>query len=504
MIPVTGADHQSQSHVVTRPGMGSSQPRKPRFARVFERKPAHQVDIPCRAAKNHPMQSVTENRRPGQLLLVAMDAAVLVGAGVLAAWIRFGSDILGRELDLILGHPGFIAYAILAQFALAVTFDLYRPESWSTRDYVLARMLALGVSLAIALALGTYLVLQWRFGRGLLALTLVLSLLAQTALRLVWLKIASFPSPRRAIVIGEGPIVGALVEVLANRPAPPFVIERHLPVLNGGDQPGPTEIDLDGIDLVIVAQLADDEIARRLAALNFKGTTVVDSAGAYAALTGRIPVRQVDSRWFIATGDFSSLATTAFHHVQRLLDVTAATLLLIVTSPLLAAAAAGILLSNGAPVLYRQQRLGRFGRPFTLYKLRTMRRSAEADGPQFSRTSDNRVFPLGRLLRRWRIDELPQLFNVLRGEMSLVGPRPERPELAAQLEREIPFYAFRYSVRPGLTGWAQVQFPYCSETEEHLVKLEFDLYSLRHHGPALYVIVLMRTLGALVFPPHSS
>ena len=104
---------------------------------------------------------------------------------------------------------------------------------------------------------------------------------------------------------------------------------------------------------------------------------------------------------------------------------------------------------------------------------------------------------LERFLRRWRIDELPQLVNVLRGEMSLVGPRPERPELARRLESEIPFYAFRYSVRPGLTGWAQVQFPYCSEPEEHLVKLEFDLYSLRHHGPALYTIVLLRTLGAL-------
>ena len=173
------------------------------------------------------------------------------------------------------------------------------------------------------------------------------------------------------------------------------------------------------------------------------------------------------------------------------------------TSPLLVLAAAGILLSNGTPVLYRQQRLGRFGRPFTLYKLRTMRKTAEENGPRFSNANDSRVFPIGRFLRRWRIDELPQLINVLRGEMSLVGPRPERPELAAELEREIPFYAFRYSVRPGLTGWAQVQFPYCSEPEEHQVKLEFDLYSLRHHGPALYVIVLLRTLGALVFPPRS-
>jgi lipopolysaccharide/colanic/teichoic acid biosynthesis glycosyltransferase len=450
------------------------------------------------------MQSVTENRRPGQLVLVVMDAAVLVGAGLAAAWIRFGSDIFATELDLILDHPGYIAYAILAQLGLAITFDLYRPESWRTRDYVLARMAALGVTLAVGLAFGTYVVPQWRFGRGLLALTLLLALPLQTGLRFLWTKIVSMPSPRRAVVIGEGPIVGALMEVLANRPAPPFEIERHFRAVNGSDQPDPTDLDLAGIDLVIVAQLDDDDIARRLAALNFRGTTVVDSAGAYAALTGRIPVRQVDSRWFIATGDFSSLATTAFHHVQRFLDVTAATLLLIAASPLLLVAAVGILLSAGSPVLYRQQRLGRFGRPFTLYKLRTMRRSAETRGPRFSTADDDRVFPLGKVLRRWRIDELPQLINVLRGEMSLVGPRPERPELAAQLEREIPFYAFRYSVRPGLTGWAQVHFPYCSEPEEHLVKLEFDLYSLRHHGPALYVIVLLRTLGALVFPPRSS
>jgi lipopolysaccharide/colanic/teichoic acid biosynthesis glycosyltransferase len=212
-------------------------------------------------------------------------------------------------------------------------------------------------------------------------------------------------------------------------------------------------------------------------------------------------VRQVDSRWFIATGDFSSLATTTFHQVQRLLDVVTASALLLVASPLLILAAIGIVLNDGRPVLYRQLRLGRFARPFTLYKLRTMSRSAERDGPQFASLDDQRVFPVGRVLRRWRIDELPQLFNVLRGEMSLVGPRPERPELAERLENEIPFYAFRYSVRPGITGWAQVQFPYCSEPEEHLVKLEFDLYSLRHHGPAMYLIVLLRTLGALIFPP---
>ena len=448
------------------------------------------------------MQEIADNRRPAQVLLILIDAAILLAAGLAAAWIRFGAEDFSHELGQILDHPGFIAYAILVQLGLATTFDLYRPESWHTRDYVLARMAALGISLAAALALGTYLVLPWRFGRGLLAITLVLSLPIEALLRVTWIAISKLPPSRRALAIGEGPIVGALEEVLAERTSPPFRIVRHLPTPNGTEGSGLTSDDLDGIDLVIVAQLEDDETADRLAALNFRGTAVMDSAGAYAALTGRIPVRQVDSRWFIATGDFSSLATTAFHQVQRFLDVIVATSLLVLTSPLLLLAAIAILLTDGWPVLYRQTRLGRFGRGFTVYKLRTMQRSAEVDGPQFSKDKDERVLAIGRVLRRWRIDELPQLVNVLRGQMSLVGPRPERPELAVQLEKEIPFYAFRYSVRPGLTGWAQVHFPYSAEPEEHLVKLEFDLYSLRHHGPALYAIVLLRTLGALIFPPE--
>jgi lipopolysaccharide/colanic/teichoic acid biosynthesis glycosyltransferase len=448
------------------------------------------------------MQEIADNRRPAQILLAVMDAAILMAAGLAATWIRFGADLFPQELGRILTHPAFIAYAILVQLGLAITFDLYRPESWRNRDFVLARMVALGISLAAALALGTYLVMPWRFGRGLLALTLILSLPFETLLRFLWIAVTKRPPSRKALAIGEGPIVGALEEVLTDRRSPPFRIVRHFPTPNGTDGTELTSEDLKGIDLVIVAQVGDDATAERLAALNFRGTTVVDSAGAYAALTGRIPVRQVDSRWFIAAGDFSSLATTTFHHVQRFLDVIAATSMLVLTSPLLLLSAIGILLNDGWPVLYRQARLGRFGRKFTLYKLRTMRRSAEADGPQFSNNDDKRVFAVGRILRRWRIDELPQLMNVLRGEMSLVGPRPERPELAARLEKKIPFYAFRYSVRPGLTGWAQVRFPYCAEPEEHLVKLEFDLYSLRHHGPAMYLIVLLRTLGALIFPPE--
>jgi len=447
------------------------------------------------------MQRLAARQRRARVTLAVLDACALLLAIGAAARLRFGEAFWVDELRTIAAHPGFLVYAVALLLGLATTFDLYRPERWRHRDELLVRMAALAVTMAIGLALGVYLVPPWRFGRGLLALTLLLTLVGMAVVRTVWKLAAARPQPWRAVVIGHGPIVNDLEQLLRTHPTAPLRIVRHLDAPRGGDDTGTEPLDLEGVDLVIVASLSDDAAVDLLAALNFRGTTVVDAAGAYAALTGRIPVRQVDSRWFIATGDFSSLAGSPFHTVQRFFDVAVAVGLLTLTLPVLTIAALVVLVTDGRPVLYRQRRLGRFREPFQLVKLRTMRRDAEVSGPAFATPEDERVLPAGRWLRRWRIDELPQLVNVLRGDMSLVGPRPERPELAEQLEREIPFYAFRYSVRPGLTGWAQVNLPYCHSTEEHLTKLEFDLYSLRHHGPGMYAVVLLRTLGALVFRP---
>ena len=448
------------------------------------------------------MQSIAGSRRPTQFLLVAGDALILMAAILAANWLRFGSEVFNEELSRILAHPGFIVYAVLAQVGLATTFSLYNPESWRSKEVLPIRLAALALTLGVALALGVYFVMPWRFGRGLLALTVFLALPIEGMVRYLLISGHAQPSPSRALLIGDGPIVSALEEELRRQPNPPIRIVRHLGASEASNNGFLEDEEFDEIDLVIIASLADELTTDRLAALNFRGTTVVDSAGAYAALTGRIPVLQVDSRWFIATGDFSTLATSSFHYVQRFLDVLIATGLLVFTAPILLLAAGSLLVFEGRPIVFRQVRLGRFGRPFVLHKLRTMRLDSEEKGPRFASRNDERVFPLGRVLRRWRIDELPQLVNVLRGEMSLVGPRPEQPELARRLEADIPFYAFRYSVRPGLTGWAQVNVPYCTDPEEHLVKLEFDLYSLRHHGPALYATVLMRTLGSLIFQPE--
>jgi lipopolysaccharide/colanic/teichoic acid biosynthesis glycosyltransferase len=448
------------------------------------------------------MQKIAARELRTRILLAGSDALILLASGVIATWIRFGSATFSLELNRMLDQPAFILYAVLVQFGLATTFDLYRPSSWRTHDYVLARTAALAAMMAVALVFGLYIVGQWRFGRGLLAITLAISLPLQVALRFIWLARAARPQARNAVVIGNGPIVAALRTELESRPNPPFRIVRHLPAPDNGIDDPTSKLLPDDIDLVIVAQLAEsDPTIDRLAALNFRGTTVVDAAGAYAALTGRIPVRQVDSKWFIATGDFSSIASSPFHYLQRFLDIVAASVLFLLSSPILIVAGLVILIADGPPVIYRQERLGLFRRPFRLLKLRTMRQGSDRRGPTFAAENDRRVSRAGRWLRRWRIDELPQLINVLRGEMSLVGPRPERPDVAARFEEKIPFYAFRYSVRPGLTGWAQVHLPYCARTEDHVAKLEFDLYAVRHHGPAMYAIVLVRTLGALVFRP---
>lgn len=447
------------------------------------------------------MQAIASNRLKLVIGFAVADSVVLIASAVAAAWIRFPPAYLSRALSELSLHPAFVLYALAVHLAIATTFDLYRPEQWRTRDRLLVRLAAAALVLPVGFAIGVYLVPPWRFGRGLLALTVLLTIPLMAIVRLLWLRFASLPPLLGAVIVGDGPIVQSLVSEIASRPLPPFNIIRHIRDPIEDSRPGVPASSLEDADVVIVAHL-DREIAMdRLAALNFRGTPVLDAAGAYAALTGRIPVRQVDSGWFIATGDFASLATSPFHTLQRLLDFSTALILFVLTLPVLTAASLAILVSSGTPILFRQTRVGKNRQPFTLLKLRTMRPKPVSAAAAFADQEKDRIFWVGQLLRRWRIDELPQLLNVVAGHMSLVGPRPEVPEIADELEERIPFFAFRYSVRPGLTGWAQVNLPYCSSDEEHVAKLEYDLFAIRHHGPAMYAMVLIRTLGALVFRP---
>ncbi len=185
--------------------------------------------------------------------------------------------------------------------------------------------------------------------------------------------------------------------------------------------------------------------------------------------------------------------------VKRLFDIVAASVLIVLALPLMLITAILIALEGGFPVLYQQERVGQGGRIFRVTKFRSMRTDAELDGkPRWAASNDDRVTRVGRVIRRYRIDELPQLFNVLKGDMSLVGPRPERPFFVDQLTREIPFYAARHSIKPGLTGWAQVRYHYGATLDDAAEKLQFDLYYVKNHSLFLDLVILFETVVVVI------
>ena len=186
--------------------------------------------------------------------------------------------------------------------------------------------------------------------------------------------------------------------------------------------------------------------------------------------------------------------------VKRLFDVLASSLLLLCTLPVIVVTAVLIKLQDRGPIFYRQERVGQGGRVFEILKFRSMRNDAERDGkPKWAKSNDDRITPIGRFIRRTRIDELPQVINVLRGEMSFVGPRPERPFFVRQLVQDIPFYAARHSVKPGITGWAQVRYPYGASLDDASQKLQYDLYYVKNHTLFLDLLILVETVEVVLW-----
>ncbi len=199
--------------------------------------------------------------------------------------------------------------------------------------------------------------------------------------------------------------------------------------------------------------------------MRVRGVHVEDAASALSALTGRIPLSAVKSSWFVFSEGFHRSKWNEL--LKRVLDLFAATVGLVVSIPLMLLAALAVRLDSGGPVLYRQTRVGRMGKSFELLKFRSMRKDAESlNGAQWATENDPRITRIGRFLRKYRLDELPQFINVIRGEMSFVGPRPERPCFVEELRKVIPYYDERHSVRPGITGWAQVQYSYGASVED--------------------------------------
>jgi sugar transferase (PEP-CTERM system associated) len=254
------------------------------------------------------------------------------------------------------------------------------------------------------------------------------------------------------------------------------------------------------VELIVVAvreQRGGAMPVTELLNCRLKGIEVTDVPGVLERATRRVPVEALKSSWLIYGKGFSQ--GWGRRVVKRSFDVVMAIGLLLVAAPVMLATAIAILLESGRPIIFRQERVGLGGRTFSVLKFRSMRADAEKDGvPRWASTADPRITAVGRFIRRTRIDELPQIFNVLRGEMSFVGPRPERPFFVAQLTRQVPFYGARHTVKPGVTGWAQVRFRYGSSVEDAVRKLEFDLFYVKNHSLLLDLLILLKSIRVVL------
>lgn len=240
------------------------------------------------------------------------------------------------------------------------------------------------------------------------------------------------------------------------------------------------------------------ELSDALLDCRVRGLRVSDAIDFYEELSGTIWVQGLYPQWLVYTGGFNRSRSSV--RLKRFADVTLALLLTLLASPLLVLAAIAIKLDSRGPLLFRQIRVGLDGKTFVVFKFRSMREDAENEtGPVWAQEADCRVTRVGRALRKFRLDELPQFFNVLRGEMSLVGPRPERPYFVDLLEQEIPFYDLRHSVKPGITGWAQVSCPYGASMEAAREKLQYDLYYAKNMSLRLDAVILLKTLRVVLF-----
>jgi exopolysaccharide biosynthesis polyprenyl glycosylphosphotransferase len=252
---------------------------------------------------------------------------------------------------------------------------------------------------------------------------------------------------------------------------------------------------LDGEALALSAGVINDASLQRFCqeAVN-RGQAVFSVVELAEQELQRIPTRWIDNQWLLFSASIDGQRTNLQKQLKRYADVLVSLLLLLLSAPLLLLALALVKLQDGGAVIYRQQRSGLLGQPFNVLKIRTMSLNAETAGAQWAQSNDQRITPVGYWLRRTRLDELPQLINVLRGEMSLIGPRPERPDLEQILEQQIPNYKLRHWMRPGLSGWAQVNMPYASSIEDSELKLSYDLFYLRNASFWLDLLILFKTI----------
>ena len=447
------------------------------------------------------------------LALVLFEAVLIISAVLVAAWARNGGDLWA----LLFQENGLAKAALIAAVCQVC---LYYSDMYDLRTVSDRRELFIGIVQALGATSFLLAALYFWFpslviGRGVFVIAsfFVLTLVAGWRFTFEWLTHQVAPR-ERLLLVGTAPAAVTLAqELFARRQqlgveivgfVDPDPARVGAPVINPGVigtvEDIPSIVRARSVDRVVVS-LGD---ARgklpmdKLLEMKLDGVMFDHLASVYEELTGKIAVENLRPSWLIFSSGFRK--SRWLEASKRLLDIIAGGIGLLLAAPLMLIVAAAVRVTSPGPIVYRQQRVGLQGRVFTVLKFRSMRQDAEAatGAVWASKASDPRVTSIGRFLRRSRLDELPQLWNVLIGDMSLVGPRPERPEFVSQLTEQIPFYGQRHVVRPGLTGWAQVRYTYGSTVEDALEKLQYDLFYIKNLSLSLDCFIIFSTIKTVL------
>ena len=456
------------------------------------------------------MKGILHRQSVRWLLFLSLAELLLLGASLNAAtWLRFGSI---TELAHLPQRSLMFAVVLMLGLAALGQYQLNLRATWFG---LLARQ-AIGFVLGgLGLIVAYYLVPQAYVGRGVFGISMVVGFVSVTAFRAAFLRLVEVEAfKRRILVLGGGERAAQIHDRMRRRsdrrgfsvvgflPRPNEITRLPAELLVTPDAPLHVWAEEHEIDEIVVGvddrrgSLMMDELleCRQL------GIAVTDLTTFFERESGRVQLSLAHPSWLIYSGGFN--ATPLRRMTKRGFDLATALLVLLLTWPLMLLVALAITLESGLdqPVLYRQERVGVRGKTFWLSKFRSMRTDAEQDGvARWAAKDDDRVTRVGRFIRKVRLDELPQLWNVLKGEMSFIGPRPERPQFVADLAQKIHYYNLRHCLKPGLAGWAQLRYPYGASEKDAAEKLKYDLYYVKNHNLMFDLLILIQTVEVVLF-----
>ncbi|HPZ47091.1 MAG TPA: TIGR03013 family PEP-CTERM/XrtA system glycosyltransferase [Novosphingobium sp.] len=443
------------------------------------------------------------------VLLATIDVLLLVIAAEAGWQLRAGQ--IAMHLGGMADRIGQLAGFSMMMFAAMIAVGVYGPDSLRSMRFATARLLVAASLGIIGLTFFDFLLGGQNLWRSTLAYAMGFAIALLVINRLIVGRIAGADAfRRRVLVLGAG-LRAERLQKLSERPESGFTIVGYVAMTSSqtvvAGATSRDEIDnltsyVEGLRATeVVLALEERRNALPLADLlriKTTGVHVNDFSTFIERETGRVDLDTVNPSWLIFSDGFSSgRAVSSF--AKRVFDLLASGLLLLLSAPVIALFALLVKLDSKGPAFFRQTRVGLFGQTFDVIKLRSMRTDAEAGGAQWAQKDDPRVTRLGKFIRLTRIDELPQTWSVLKGEMSFVGPRPERPEFVSALEEQLPYYAERHMVKPGITGWAQINYPYGASIEDSRHKLEYDLYYAKNYTPFLDLLILLQTLRVVLW-----